>query len=298
MRGLDDRLQLLLGEGRLLGAPGPPAVVRVYLDPVGAAAGLLARGAHHLGDTRGLLGPLWSTAHVRAQPARRGPVAGRGDDRPRRDKQARTRDEAVLDRPLERHVGVVGALGTEVAQGREPGEQRRTCLHARAQRAVGDRLPEHLIVPERLVVRVQEQVRVQVHQSRQQRRPGQLDDLGPGGRVHAGRGPRGTDARTLDEHHPVSVRRLARAPHLRRTQQERRGDGAAGGGEEEQHGEAAHVRHGGSRPSAGTKVRSLTRRGGPCRAQPSAPAGRGRLRNPSGRSCRSSRSPGWRGRRR
>ena len=91
-----------------------------------------------------------------------------------------------------------------------------------AQRAVGDRFLQHLFVPARLVVRVQEQVRMQVHEPGQQRGAGQLDHLGVRGRVHGARRTGGDDALALHQHDPAHVHRLAGRPHLRRPQQQRR----------------------------------------------------------------------------
>ena len=189
-----------------------PAVVRVELDPVRPAAGLLAHRAHHLGHAARFLRPLRRTARVRAQTARRRAVAAGGHDGARGDEQARTRDHALLDRALQRHVGVLRAFGSQVAQAGEPGEQRRTCLLRGAQRAVGHRLLQYLVVPGGLVVGVQEQVGMRVDQARQQRGPGELDDpcIG-GGRQRCPAGPR-VYARARRVPAPPSRRAAARPP--------------------------------------------------------------------------------------
>ena len=129
---LDQRLQLLQREGRLLRAVRAPAVVGVHLDPVGAVPGLLAHGANHLGDAARLLRALRRAAQSGAQPARRRTVAGGGHDGARRHEQARAGDQALLDGALQRDVGVPRALGAQVAQRGEAGQQRGARLHAGA----------------------------------------------------------------------------------------------------------------------------------------------------------------------
>src|SRR5215831_425360 len=144
---LDQRAQLLFREGRLLRSIRTPAIVGIDLDPVGTAPRLLAHGADDLADAARLLGTLRRAAHIGTQATRCGPVRPRSDDRARRDEQARPLDEALLDRALERQVSVLRTFGAEIAERGEPGEERRPRLYARAQRAIGRRLLQHLVVP-------------------------------------------------------------------------------------------------------------------------------------------------------
>src|SRR5207253_289153 len=107
-----------------------------------------------------------------ASTARRMPpavaVRAGGDNGTRDDEQARPFDEALFDRTLEGHVGVVCALGAQIPQRRETRQQGGARLLARAQRAIRHRLLEYLVVPQGLVVGVQEQVRMHVHEAGQQ----------------------------------------------------------------------------------------------------------------------------------
>jgi hypothetical protein len=185
--GVDQGLQLLDREGRLRRAIRADPVVGIDLDPIGPGPGLLAHGLDHFGHAAGFLRALGQVGLGIVVLAGRAVGAG-GHDRPGRHEQARSRDQAVVDRLLQRHVGRADALGAEVAQGGEAGFQCRLGLHRRAQGAVGRRLLQHLIVPQGLVVGVQEEVAVQVHQARDHRRAGQVDDLGPGC-VELGGGP-------------------------------------------------------------------------------------------------------------
>ena len=83
------------------------------------------------------------------------------------DPHARTGNDALIDRLLEPDVGVAGALGAEIAHAREAGQQLRARMVHRARDAQRERLVEHLIVPRRLVVRMQQQMRVPFDQARE-----------------------------------------------------------------------------------------------------------------------------------
>jgi hypothetical protein len=61
-------------------------------------------------------------------------------------------------------------------------------VHHGFGKPIAQRLFQDLIVPERLVVGVQEDVRMRVDQSGEQRGAGEIDRLGVGGRVHRCRG--------------------------------------------------------------------------------------------------------------
>ena len=81
----------------------------------------------------------------------------------------------LLDRLLDPHVAAARALGAEVADRGEPCQERVTGVHDGAGGAEREWLLQHLLVPERFVVRVQEQVRVRVDEPRQHRHVRQVD---------------------------------------------------------------------------------------------------------------------------
>src|SRR5439155_1553579 len=68
----------------------------------------------------------------------------------------------------------------QVADGREARQQGAPQMVRGPADSQGQRFLEHLVIPARFVIRVQQNVRVRVDQSRQQRGPGQLDDAGVG----------------------------------------------------------------------------------------------------------------------
>jgi hypothetical protein len=75
----------------------------------------------------------------------------------------------------------------------------------RASDAKGERFVEDLVVPRRLVVRVQQDVRVGVDQPREDRRAGKVDDARVSGRSDLRRGPSALDLLPADEHCPSLV---------------------------------------------------------------------------------------------
>ncbi len=169
---LHDPAQLLRREGRPRFAARPPPVVGVHLDPVRPAPDLVAG---HPGD------PLEPVGLLRTEERRRGlggkpprGIAPRGHDGPRGDHQPGPRDDPLLDGPLEPHVRVSGALGAQVAEGRETRAQRPLRMDHRARHPERQRLPQDLVVPRRLVIGMQQQVAVQVDQPRQEREPRQF----------------------------------------------------------------------------------------------------------------------------
>ena len=82
-------------------------------------------------------------------------------------------------------------------------------MQHRFHHAIAQRLLQDLIVPKRLIVGVQEEVRMRVDQSRQQREAGEADGFGVAGCAHRARGANGGDAVALHEHDPARVRRFA-----------------------------------------------------------------------------------------
>src|SRR6185369_5352386 len=127
-----------------------PAIVAVDLDPVGAVADLVAHHARALLDPARLLRPLRRIERVARAPRT---VAAGGDDGARGGDDARPRHHALLDRLLELHVAGAGALGAEVARGGDTRRERGARVGHRLDHAEAVALLQHLVVPQRLVVR-------------------------------------------------------------------------------------------------------------------------------------------------
>ena len=192
-RGFDDQSQFVLREGRTRLAIGPPAVVGVDLDEVGAVADLVAHHAHQIARVRG----LGSKRNVESRLESSGPVAAGGDNRAPRDQYVRSGDDARTNRVAHPHVGIAGAFRSEIAERREAGLERPPGVHHGPHRAQSVRLPQHLIVPRRFVVGMQQQMAVRVDQAGKQRRAWQLDDLDVTScrTAQLGRRPDGLDGR-------------------------------------------------------------------------------------------------------
>ena len=165
MRGLDQRLQLVDGECRNRLAVRSGAIIGIDLDPVRAVARLMADRAHDLVDPARFFRALRETA-IGAEFRARGAIGPRRDNGARNDDEAWTRNNALVNRALDRDIGITRAFGAEIAQQREPRAQRRLGVAHRAHGAIGLALLQHLIVPRRLVVGMQEEMGMQVHQSR------------------------------------------------------------------------------------------------------------------------------------
>ena len=131
-------------------------------------------------------------------------------------------DDALLDGAPELDVVVERALGAEVALGGDPGAERRRRVRHRAGDAEAERLLQHLVVPQRLVVGMQEEMRVPLDEpgngasylaaSIRSRRPAPRPGLGADG----------GDRVPLDQHHPAALRRVGDAVPHRVGHQERR----------------------------------------------------------------------------
>ena len=175
-------------------------IVGVEFDDVRAAGDLVADRADDLVDAGDFLRALRDRdAGLEAL----GPIGAAGDDGLGRHQQARAGDDALVDRLLEADVGEARALGAEIALGGEAGDQRASALDDGARGAQRERLVKHLIVPQGLVVRVEEEVRMALDHSGHQRRAGKIDHARAGGRgeVRAG----GGDAVAVDQHRPAFV---------------------------------------------------------------------------------------------
>src|SRR5574337_1162906 len=179
---LDAGIQLRLGERRRGMLALAAMVVGVELDPVGTVTGLIAYRRDHFRDAGDGDAALrqWQVA-TKAQWTRT--VAIPGDRGPRRHEQVRTGDQAFVDGALDIDIGVAGAFGAEVAQCGEARQQGGAYVAHRLDRAIRQRFVQYLVVPQRLVVGVQKDVRVRVDQARHQRGAGQVDGLRVGGSV-------------------------------------------------------------------------------------------------------------------
>jgi len=196
-RDFDDPLQLIEREGRPELAARARAVVGVDLDPVGASSDLIAHDAHE----RRVVGLLGALQHVdlRSEPR---PVAARRHDRARDHDHSRSGNDPLRDGALQPHVGIAGALRAEVAHRGEPGAERLTRVVRRARHAERERLVQHLVVPGRLVVGVEQEVRVSLDQPGEQRRARERDPAhGRWRGERSGRSGRG-DAFAAHEHRP------------------------------------------------------------------------------------------------
>jgi hypothetical protein len=155
MGGGDARVQLNLREGDTCRLVTAPMIVGVEFDQRRPAGDLVADRADHLLDSRDFLSTL-RDGKAGLEALR--PVGATGDDGLGRDQHAGPRDDPLIDCLLEPDVGEARAFGSEVALGREARLQGPFGMHDGAGGADRQRLVKHLIVPKRLVVRVQEEV--------------------------------------------------------------------------------------------------------------------------------------------
>ena len=157
MRRGDARIELGLGQGGPARLALAPMIIGVEFDDVRARRDLVANRADRLVDPGDFLRAL----RALRRPARSPWAVGAArDDRPGRDEQARAGDDALVDRLLEADVGKAGAFGAEVALGGEAGIERALGVDDRARGAQRERLVQHLIVPQGLVVGMEEEVRM------------------------------------------------------------------------------------------------------------------------------------------
>ena len=159
----DDALQFVEREGRSRLAVRTGAIVGVDLDEVGAAPHLLAR------DARDFVEPARLLCALRHRPLRREAfraIAAGRDHRRTGDDHPRPGNDAFVDRALEADVRIAGAFGAEIAHGGDAGHQRSFRVHDPTRHAIRERLARDLIVPRRLVVRMQQQMRVALDEAR------------------------------------------------------------------------------------------------------------------------------------
>ena len=90
---------------------------------------------------------------------------------------------------LQLDVVVERALGAEVPLGGDARLQRRPGMGHRLGHAEADRFPQHLGVPQGLVVGMEKQMRVALDEAGDERRPGERDPLGAGGHADWSAGP-------------------------------------------------------------------------------------------------------------
>ena len=233
--------QFLLREGGQGLSVRPDLVVGIELDPVRTGGGLVADGGDDPLDAGGFLRALRQFGDGIVPPRRTiGP--GRHDG-PGHHVQSRSGGDTGLDGVLQRHVGIAGAFGSEVPQGREAGLQGVPGVVAGGEDPIGQGLLQHLIVPERLAVGVQEQVGVDVHQAGQQGRPRQPQGPGPAGRnnVRAHR----ADGLPLHQYFPAGVRRpVLGGEHAIRGDEQGLAAGGRGHQCDQQEAESQACRHG------------------------------------------------------
>ena len=257
---LDHGLHLLEGEGGQ-GLPlRPHPVVGIELDPVRPAGRLPAHGLHRCIDAADLLRALgWG--EIGAIVADGGTIGPEGHDGPGGHRQAGAGDQAVIDGLAQRDIGIARPFRAQVPQAGEAGHQGCPRLLHRPQHPVVLRVLQHLIVPQGLVVGVQQQVGVQVHQAGHQGLPRQVDHRRPGGCGQLRRRSDGGDPVPGDQHRPARVQAGARGPDRLGPQQHggrhrlsrlgRRGDPPQdkGQGQAEQTGQGAGDTHGTGSPS-------------------------------------------------
>ena len=175
-------------------------IIGVEFDDVGAGRDLVADGADGFVDTRNFLRALRDgNAGLEAL----GSVSAARDDRLGRNQQARTGDDALVDRLLETDVGEARAFGAEVALGGEAGIERALGLDDGAGGAQRERLVQHLIVPQGLIVGMQEQVRMALDHAGHEGRARKVDRSSAGRRGEVRTG--GGDVVAVDEDRPAFV---------------------------------------------------------------------------------------------
>ena len=243
MGDFNARAHLLHRKGRPRGLAGPPAIIRIEFDHVRPGADLPPHGSDQGRAVRFL-----RAEQGRFRVRRLGPVAPRRNQRPRRDQQARTWDDALLDRRLQPDIGIARAFGAEIAEGGEAGHQRRPRMGDGAGGAQRQRLAQHLIVPARLIIGVEEEMAVALDHPRHQGHAWQVEH--PRAVRNGEVRPDRLDPFAADQHLPAFVRpRVDAVEHPRGTEQqgrsrcvalrrERRGEAEHQQGEEQPHGVA------------------------------------------------------------
>ena len=148
----------------------------------------------------------------------------------------------MVDRLLEPDVGKACAFRAEVALRGEAGFERAARMDDGACGAERERLMQDLIVPERLVVRVQEEVRVPLDHAGHEGGAGQLDGAGArGGREVR---PRRSDLVALYEYRPAFVRlRVHAVEHASGVEEEGVGE-RRNGGKQRHHERREQSKHG------------------------------------------------------
>ncbi len=124
---------------------------------------LVAYHVHQAVHAVGLFCPLWDVPFEREAFGR---VASGGDNRARRSQHARPRNDSLIHGLFEFDICVSRAFGAEIADGGEAGHQRISQMIGGARHAQSQPFVRHLIVPRRLVIRVQQNVRMALHHPR------------------------------------------------------------------------------------------------------------------------------------
>jgi len=177
---------------------------------------LVAHRTHQAIDAVGFLDTL-RHAPLQREALRR--IAPRDPNRLCRRQNPRARNDALLNRLLQLHIGIARAFRTQVAHRREPGHQSRATVVYRTRRTQPQALMRHLIHPRRLAVGMQQHVRVALNQPRHQSHAGKLNHR-RAGRIHTRRRASRVDPVTLYAHRPPRVHGFA-IEDARGPQQER-----------------------------------------------------------------------------
>ena len=129
---------------------------------------------HNLGDASHFLRAFRQKDIFRIT-ARTRTVTGRGDNCFRNYDQARADHQPFVNRAFDRSIRKTRSFRSQIPQESESGQQGIARMIHRLDGSIRDWFFQHLIIPERLIVRVKENMRMEVHEPRQQRHIGQLD---------------------------------------------------------------------------------------------------------------------------
>src|SRR5207237_6948825 len=120
VRNLNCEFHLFQREGCVRRAARAPAVIGVKFYPVRAFANLFAHDTRQAVDAVRLFRAL---RHIPFRSVAFRSITSARDDRARRYKQPRSRNYSLIHRLLQSDVSVTRALGAEIAERREAGEQ-------------------------------------------------------------------------------------------------------------------------------------------------------------------------------
>ena len=148
--------------------------VGVDFDPLGAARDLTPYDGINRLRTIDFVRAL-RNATIGHEPGRS--VEAASDDRARYRNDVRPGDRRFLDCAAQTDVGFARAFGAEVAHGRKARFKRTLRCGDRARDAQRRVVAQDLVVPRPHVVRNEQQVRVEIDETGQKRRAGEIDDF-------------------------------------------------------------------------------------------------------------------------